>query len=578
MSEASPTMNNSVEQYGVEMEFGTELKQAVSDEDGTRIVTYKPFIKDGEVTIYPVNDSGQIIEGGKPIFQDGRWQNLTEPKYKSNRTSTYQTNTTISGIGFIDTDGDGITEPVGETFEQLKVATRNYNYATNGENPGWAEKDGPSTVDELQSEVDRIKAEIAAVGTPSGGKTSEDNRTLNNLYRELRKAEKDLATQIEFENKNQQVASGDMEGTSGAAERAKYNFDNDADIMFSTPMLYPSDLNLFQDHMRIECFAYEPPYSKAFEPDNKGGAFGIQRGSPYRKKLGAGIYLPMPNQIMDGNQRMWTESNMNNQALDAIRSSSKNMVANKVIDMIPGMGQANAMFRNFLNFSSSMTQQSGRADFMANQISQLVGRQGYDISSDQILARSAGVIANANTELLFSGVSLRTFEYSWVMSPRSSKEAGYIRMILRAFKQWSAPRKTKKIYSGDTLVDSGGGDNRGTGQAGGPTYFLGTPNIFKLRFCTAGNKNILGVNKFKACALTDITVNYTPEGRWMAFEGGQPAAVSMTLKFNELEPIYNTDYSSDIQEGRNMSEDDTGDLLPVLSIVQDTPETADVGY
>ena len=55
MSEASPTMNNSVEQYGVEMEFGTELKQAVSDEDGTRIVTYKPFIKDGEVTIYPVN-------------------------------------------------------------------------------------------------------------------------------------------------------------------------------------------------------------------------------------------------------------------------------------------------------------------------------------------------------------------------------------------------------------------------------------------------------------------------------------------------------------------------------------------
>ena len=64
----------------------------------------------------------------------------------------------------------------------------------------------------------------------------------------------------------------------------------------------------------------------------------------------------------------------------------------------------------------------------------------------------------------------------------------------------------------------------------------------------------------------------------MAFEGGQPAAVSMPLKFNELEPIYNTDYISDIQEGRNMSEDDTGDLLPVLSIVQDTPETADVGY
>ena len=576
MSEATPTMNNSVETYGVEMEFGTELKQAVSDEDGTRIVTYKPFIKNGEVTIYPVNDTGQIIEGGKPIFQDGRWQNLTKPKYKSNRTTTYQTNTTISGIAYVDIDGDGTTEPVGQTFEDLKLATRAHNYATNEDNPGWAKDNSLSTVDELQSEVDRIKAEIDAV-RDGGPLTYEDNRTLRLLNNELRKAEKDLATQIEFENKNGQKV-GDMKGRSGAAERAKYNFDNDSYIMFSSPILYPSDLNLFQDHMRIECFAYEPPYSKAFEAGNKGGAFGIQRGSPYRKKLGAGIYLPMPNQIMDGNQRMWTESNMNNQALDAIRSTSKNLVANKILDMIPGMGDANAMLANFMNFSSGLSQQSGRADFMANQISQLVGRMGYDVSSDQILARSAGVIANANTELLFSGVALRTFEYSWLMSPRSAKEAGYIRMILRAFKQWSAPRKTKKIYSGDTLVDSGGGDNRGTGQAGGPTYFLGTPNIFKLRFCTAGNKNILGVNKFKACALTDITVNYTPEGRWMAFEGGQPAAVSMTLKFNELAPIYNTDYSSDIQEGRNMSEDDTGDLLPVLSIVQDTPETADVGY
>ena len=46
----------------------------------------------------------------------------------------------------------------------------------------------------------------------------------------------------------------------------------------------------------------------------------------------------------------------------------------------------------------------------------------------------------------------------------------------------------------------------------------------------------------KPCALTDISVNYTPEGQWMAYERGQPTAYSMTLKFNELEPIYNTDY------------------------------------
>ena len=43
-------------------------------------------------------------------------------------------------------------------------------------------------------------------------------------------------------------------------------------------------------------------------------AFGAQRGTPFRKKIGAPIILPMPNQINDSNQRMWEESNMNNQA------------------------------------------------------------------------------------------------------------------------------------------------------------------------------------------------------------------------------------------------------------------------
>ena len=72
------------------------------------------------------------------------------------------------------------------------------------------------------------------------------------------------------------------------------------------------------------------------------------------------------------------------------------------------------------------------------------------------------------------------------MSPRDPLEAHNVRMIIRALKQWSAPRKLKKIQSGE--------DRSGTGQAGGPSYFLGTPNIFRIRYVTAGNKNILGVH------------------------------------------------------------------------------------
>ena len=157
------------------------------------------------------------------------------------------------------------------------------------------------------------------------------------------------------------------------------------------------------------------------------------------------------------------------------------------------------------------------------------------------------------------------------MSPRDELEAANVRMIIRAFKQWSAPRKLKKIDTAGT----------GIGQAGGPSFFLGTPNIFRLRYLTRDKEDIMGVNKFKPCALTNVAVNYTPEGQWMAYDKGMPISVVMTLSFNELEPIYNTDYSSDIKEGREYipgKEDNRGDMFPISIIKQNEPQNAQIGY
>jgi len=67
----------------------------------------------------------------------------------------------------------------------------------------------------------------------------------------------------------------------------------------------------------------------------------------------------------------------------------------------------------------------------------------------------------------------------------------------------------------------------------------------------------------------------------MAYQDGQPVAVQMSLKFNELEPIYNTDYSPNIMPGREFDKsnsESTGDLMPISIIRQDSPYTADVGY
>ena len=88
------------------------------------------------------------------------------------------------------------------------------------------------------------------------------------------------------------------------------------------------------------------------------------------------------------------------------------------------------------------------------------------------------------------------------------------------------------------------GFNTATGAA---SYFLGTPNVFDIIFKTTRDKyNILNENdsvlRIKTCACTGAAVNYTPEGMWNAYEKGQPVAITLTLRFNELEPIFDTDY------------------------------------
>ena len=546
---------NDPDVYGYEIDTPV-IRQQVDGRD----TSYKTFIKDGEVTILPIDYTGAVLPNAKPIYKDGVWLGpITAPGTQQVGRGSYKNIATIDGISPIydDSTPPQIIGYSGPLNDQLKESVRQHSLATGTEVPAFSQVNEGNYTNSIPDQIARLKAEVA-------GANGRDKKSLWIRINRLQ----------EQYDRTEQLVKEEAGGGTGLVTRGLHDYDTDNDIMFTTPVKYPMDMSLQQDHFSIQCYSYQPPYATAMVAGNVGSAYGIQRSSPYRKKLGAGIKLPMPNNMIDGNSRNWEEDNINLQAMEAIRESMSQgtlkILANKL-----GMGNVTAFFSNALNTGRSLTQRSGRQELMANEISQLVGNMGYDVSADSLLARSGGVIANANTELMFAGVSLRSFEFSWVMSPRDRREAGNVRMILRALKQWSAPRKLSKLASGESGEKAGN-----TGRAGGPSYFLGTPNIFRLRYLTAGNRNILGVNKFKPCALTDININYTPEGMWMAYEGGMPVSVQMSLKFNELEPIYNTDYSDDIIEKRRFDETNNpmGDLMPISVIRQDTPYSADVGY
>jgi hypothetical protein len=83
-------------------------------------------------------------------------------------------------------------------------------------------------------------------------------------------------------------------------------------------------------------------------------------------------------------------------------------------------------------------------------------------------------------------------------------------------------------------------------QAGERTLFLGTPNIFRIQFKTGNDQIIEGVNRIKPCAVTGTSVNYTPEGAWAAYDQGQPVSTVLSIRVQELEPVYASDYSTKV--------------------------------
>ena len=111
-------------------------------------------------------------------------------------------------------------------------------------------------------------------------------------------------------------------------------------------------------------------------------------------------------------------------------------------------------------------------------------------------------------------------------------------MIIRALKQSMAIKKGQQLFEG-----------------GSRGLLLGTPDVYKLRYIKARTQNdIKGLNKFKTCALQNMSVDYTGEaGRFAAYDDdSQPVTSIITLSFSELVPIYDTDYVEFAREDDNV--------------------------
>ena len=275
---------------------------------------------------------------------------------------------------------------------------------------------------------------------------------------------------------------------------------------YSKSLCYPTTLRRTQqDTLRISVLKYANKQMEGLKFKSRASAKG--------RTIGA-VTLPIPGGVSDKNQTGWGPGTMT--PVQIATSDAVKTFLTK--DAAAGVESAKKSLQDAGENADDV--KKGLAAMFTNQLT----------GTKDILARTEGAVMNPNMELLFSGPSLRSFSFSWKLSPRDERESMTIMRIIRLFKQSMAPKTTES------------------------QLFLKAPNTYKLEFVSpAGMK---GTHRFlpkvKECAMVDFGVNYTPDGSYMTYDNSSMVSYEMAMSFQEIEPVYNNDYT-DLDRDRDQS-------------------------
>jgi len=269
----------------------------------------------------------------------------------------------------------------------------------------------------------------------------------------------------------------------------------------------------------------EVTISNTYQSYTRNPSEGFRRNGS-KQPLGT-ILLPIPSNIQDGNSVNYTDDSMNTLVGAALGGVEGIMTEVPAAFKRGGIeGAATEVFEQAKGTldASGLTLENAQNLVTKYLAAQALGIFGANVSINQLLAREGGQVFNPNMELLFNGPSLRNFNFSFKIMPRSADEAEEVKQIIRFFKKGMSAK------------------------AGAGGLFLKTPNVFELRYRKGTGEHPF-LNKFKQCFLENISVNYTGDGVYATYEGGEPVSMEMTLAFKELAPIYDVDYDVEGQGG-----------------------------
>ena len=143
-----------------------------------------------------------------------------------------------------------------------------------------------------------------------------------------------------------------------------------------------------------------------------------------------------------------------------------------------------------------------------------------------IFAINTGSIITPRMELMFEGITRRSFSFNFTFLPKSETEAEIVEQIVFQFKYHMASN-----YGG---LGMGGVDG---------VREMEIPDFFNIRYMFGGEGGDLGpkkenmhLNLIKQCVLTSAGVEYGSD-QYKSYAGGRPQTTKLNLSFSELEII-----------------------------------------
>ena len=269
----------------------------------------------------------------------------------------------------------------------------------------------------------------------------------------------------------------------------------------SAPLVFPVNIPSDRDTIKFTAMIFAPSGFGWGQPG--GGSIGTAgtRSFAGRQIVGSAV-LPIPAGINDTNAVGWGQDSMN-----PIQAAGANMALSTLQEGGEGFKESGEKSIDAITKGSPEIKKG----LMATITGSATGL------NQQVMQRGMGQVMNPNMELLFSGPSLRSFGFSFKLSPRSAREAQIVIQIIRFFKEKMAVKKS---------------------QSG---FFLKAPDTFRLQYMSRRKENPY-LNKFKECALQNCTVQYTPDGNYNTYTDGVMTSYSLQLTFNELDPVFEEDY------------------------------------